>query len=394
MSQQQEPSETPSVPHLILLSAGGTGGHMFPAMALADDLRGRGYRVAMVTDDRGRKFTRNFADEDVHEIPSGTLRAGIMGRIKGVLALGAGIIKARGLLRKLKPALVVGFGGYPSFPSVYMAQMMRIPTVLHEQNAVVGKANAMLAPKADRIALSLPRVEGLAESDRVRTVVTGNPVRSDIAALFSQPYPAISDDGVLNIFIMGGSLGARVFADVIPQTMALLSPAYRKRIAITQQCREEDLADARKAYEELEMKVTLAPFIENVPEQLAKAHLVIARAGASTVAEVTAAGRPAIFVPYPYHKDEQQKINAESVADVGGAWVMLQEGFKPDVLQTRIETFLQNPQVLFKAAESSRSSGKPDAARRLGNLVTALASGWDKEAARPFDLTQGFEEKS
>lgn len=362
---------------LILLSAGGTGGHMFPADALARDLLSRGYRVALATDQRGTKYSDFAEGVSVHVLSSGGLHPGLVSKAKTVASLLIGYFQARTLIKNLKPAVVVGFGGYPSFPAMYAAQRKKIPNVIHEQNAVIGQANAMLAHKADRIALNLSRIEGLDDEDAQRVVITGNPVRPEIAMLYNKPYPVIEQDGPLRIFIMGGSQGASVFSDVLPAALPQLPPAYRARLDIVQQCRAEAIDATRAVYEQAGIKAELKPFFTDVPAQLERAHLVISRSGASTVAEVTTAGRPAIFVPYPYHADQQQKKNADAVADAGGAWVMTQNGFTAEALLARIETFLQNPQNLFRAAENARTCGKPDAARRLGNLVAELASGWD-----------------
>ncbi len=361
----------------ILLSAGGTGGHMFPAAALAHDLVSRGYRVAVATDARGRKFDDIFKGLDIHEVRSGTFGRGVAGKINGMAALGLGMVQALRLVKKLNPSVVVGFGGYPSVPAVFAAQRLGIPTVIHEQNAIIGRANAFLAPKSDKIALSLARVEGLDEPDLKRAIVTGNPVREDISRLYARPYPALHLDGDLRIAVFGGSLGARVFSDVLPAAFTGLPDAYKARLAITQQCRAEDIEHVRKTYEKAGIRARLEIFFSDMPAILADSHLVVARSGASTVAEVTVAGRPAIFVPYPHHKDQQQKINADAVADAGGAWVMTQDGFTAEALLARIETFLQNPETLFRAAEASRSCARPDAARRLGNIVTEFAAGWD-----------------
>ncbi len=362
---------------LILLSAGGTGGHMFPADALARDLISRGYRVALATDERGRKYSGFVEGVPVHVLSSGGLHPGIVSKVKTVLSLIAGYCQARTLIKNIEPAVVVGFGGYPSFPAVYAAQKKNIPTVIHEQNAVIGQANAMLAPRASKLATNLTKIEGVSNDDAVRTVVTGNPVRPDIAALYNKPYPVIEEDGPLRIFVMGGSQGANIFSDVLPAAFARLSPDYRARLDIVQQARAETIDAVRAAYEKAGIKAHVQTFFNDVPVQLERAHLVISRSGASTVAEVTTAGRPAIFVPYPHHADQQQKKNADAVADAGGGWVMTQNGFTVEALLARIETFLQNPQILFRAAEKARACGKPDAARRLGNLVTSLASGWD-----------------
>lgn len=375
MSEEEQKQEQEKVP-FILLSSGGTGGHMSPASALASDLISRGYKVALATDQRGLKYKGMFEDIQIHTVRSGTAGRGITGKIMGAVFLLVGVIQALSLLWRLKPDLVVGFGGYPSVPAVFVAQYMRIPTILHEQNAIIGKANDFLATKAERIALSLPGTKGLDKNEQFISVVTGNPVRPEIGALYTKPYPAFSQDGELRILIMGGSLGATVFSDVIPKALAGLSSDYKKRLNIIQQCRVEDIDEARLVYEEAGIKASLSSFIDDVASALSETHLVIGRSGASTVAEITAAGRPAIFVPYPHHKDQQQKMNADAVADHGGAWVMSEQGFTQEALLAQIEMFLQNPESLFRAAEKSRELAKPDAARKLGNLVTAVVSGW------------------
>ncbi len=367
-----------AAPKLILLSAGGTGGHMFPAEALAQDLLSRGYRVALASDVRGRRYEPFAGGIPVHVLKSGSLGSGLFYKIKSAGSLLMGFFQARKLLSDLKPAVVVGFGGYPSVPAVYAAQGAKIPTILHEQNAVLGRANVFLAPKATRIAVAWAHVEGLEAADEARAVVTGNPVRPDIAGLYNKPYPTIERDGVLRIFVTGGSQGAAVFSEVLPRALSKLSPHHRARLEIIQQCRAEDLPEVQRIYNEAKIKCDLRPFFKDMSLQLERCHLFIGRSGAGTVSEVTTAGRPAIFVPYPHHADQQQKRNADSVADAGGAWVMTQNGFTEEALLARLETFLQTPETLFRAAENSRSCGRPDAARKLGNLVMALASGWDK----------------
>lgn len=361
----------------VVISSGGTGGHMSPASALASDLIARGFRVELFTDARGQKFQGMFKSVPVHVLKAGTIGAGLSGKIKGVFNLLIGMLQAVIFLRRLKPDLVVGFGGYPSVPGVLAAQRMKIPTILHEQNAIIGKANAFLALRAERIALSLPQIHGLEQAEMARSVVTGNPVRPEIADLYLKPYTPLGHDGEMRILVMGGSLGATVFSDVVPHTLARLSVTDRKRLKVMQQCRASDIEAARKIYKDAGIDATLVTFFDNVAEQLQHAHLVIARSGASTVAEVSAAGRPAIFVPYPHHKDQQQKMNANAVADSGGAWVMTEDGFTQESLLARLETFMQNPEVLFHAAEKARAFGKPDAARKLGNVIVAVISGWN-----------------
>jgi UDP-N-acetylglucosamine--N-acetylmuramyl-(pentapeptide) pyrophosphoryl-undecaprenol N-acetylglucosamine transferase len=358
--------------HFVVISAGGTGGHMSPAAALSDDLKSRGYRVELVTDNRGKRFEKMFKDVPIHIVKSGTSGAGISGKVKGGIHLGLGLMQATKLIRRLKPELVIGFGGYPSFPAVYAAQKAGIPTVLHEQNAIIGKANSMLAGRADRIALSLPHSTGLDKDEKLRAVLTGNPVRPEIMALTAVDYRPLTEKSELRILIMGGSLGATVFSKIVPQALSNLSGRYKKRLNIIQQCREADIEEAQKAYNDAGIKAQLSTFIDDVAGELEKAQLVIGRSGASTVAEVSVAGRPAIYVPYPHHKDQQQKKNADSIADQGGAWVMTEDGFTQDALLTRIETFFQKPDILTNAAQSAKECGKPHAAKKLGNLVSAI----------------------
>lgn len=366
-------------PPLIVLSAGGTGGHMTPAAALARDLKSRGDNVILMTDARGMKYKNLFEDCEILQVRAGTVKPGFAAKLVGLGNLAAGTAHALWTLYKLKPDVVVGFGGYPSFPAVYAAQKLKIPTIIHEQNAIIGRANHMLAPRAERIALSLPLLHSLDDTERARSVITGNPVRADISALYSTPYPKLEAGGELRILVLGGSLGAKVFSRIVPDALVQLTPDYRARLKISHQAREDDVETVRKAYEESGIQAEVSSFFNDVPDLLGRAHLVIGRAGASMVAEVAAAGRPAIFVPYPHHKDQQQKVNADVLADAGGAWVMTEDGFTSDALLTRIETFFQNPETLFRTAENARSCGRPDAARKLGNLVTALASGWEQD---------------
>lgn len=354
----------------VLISAGGTGGHMTPAAALAKDLQTRGYHVELATDPRGMKFVNMFGDIKTHTIKSGTAHAGLIGKIKGALNLGIGILHGIALIKKIKPDLVVGFGGYPSVPSVYAAQKQDIPTVLHESNAVIGKANIFLAPEAERIALSLPFMQGLEKEDTLKCVITGNPIRSEIAILSEEPYPDSAE--TMRIFIMGGSLGASILSKVIPEALAGLSEERRAKLDIIQQAREEDIEPVKAVYTEAGIKCDIASFFDDVAHQIKNANLFIGRSGASTVAEISAAGRPAIYIPLKVHADEQQKKNARMVTDHGGAWIIDQDNFTPETLRAQIEKFFNDPEILPEAAMRAKSCGKPDAAKRLGNLVAAL----------------------
>jgi UDP-N-acetylglucosamine--N-acetylmuramyl-(pentapeptide) pyrophosphoryl-undecaprenol N-acetylglucosamine transferase len=351
----------------ILISSGGTGGHMSPASALAQDLATRGFHVELATDDRGLKFTGMFKNIPVHLIPSGTAGAGLKGKIKGGLNLLRGMKVAFALVRKLRPEVVIGFGGYPSVPAVLVAQLLGIPTIIHEQNAVLGLANKILAPRVRRLALSLAIIDNPYQA---KSEITGNPIRPELSALHDVPYVPHTD--VLRLLVMGGSLGATVFSEIVPEALLTLPPEDRKRLKIIQQARAADLDGVRAKYEAAGIDATLSTFFENVAEEIAKAHLIIGRSGASTVAEISAAGRPAIFVPYPHHKDQQQKRNAQGLADYGGAWLITEDHFTPKYLHDKLELLLKNQHILKDTADKARVYGKPDAAKRLGDLVESL----------------------
>lgn len=343
-----------------------------PAQALAHDLVARGYRIAVISDPRGMKYAKGFGDIPVYEVKAGTLGKGILGKIKGIANLVVGVFQAGKIIRRLKPAVVVGFGGYPSVPGVYAAQRKKIPTILHESNAILGWANDLLAKKAVHIALSWDGSRGLDDEELTRSVVTGNPIRTEIKAIADKPYPALVQDGALNILVMGGSLGASIFSEILPEAFKQLSAENRARLNIVQQCREEDMKAVKAAYKVMGIKATLMTFITDVATEITSCHLFIGRSGASTVTEMTAAGRPAIYVPLGVHKDNQQKINADTVSDQGGAWTFVQDGFTPEALLARLERCLADPAILTKSAEKAKACGNPDAAAKLGALVEEL----------------------
>ncbi len=356
----------------VLLSAGGTGGHVMPAVALARALRARGCRVEVATDKRGEKFIPFFEDAPAHVLAAGTMGAGLAGKIKGMAALAQGIAQAFNLLVRLKPDIVVGFGGYPSFPAMFAAQSCKIKTVVHEQNAVLGWANDILAPRATRIALSFPLARMKKPLDPARMVLTGNPVRAEVAVLGTRPYPAPAPGGTFHLFIVGGSLGAGVLSKVVPAALSSLPEAERARLDVVQQCRAEDIEAVRALYQSAGIKARLDSFFSDVPDILACAHLVIARSGASTVAENAAAGRPALYVPAGYHADNQQHANADSIAARGGAWVMAEADFTPVALAALIGGMMAAPEKLAAAALAARSCGVADAAERLADLVLSV----------------------
>jgi UDP-N-acetylglucosamine--N-acetylmuramyl-(pentapeptide) pyrophosphoryl-undecaprenol N-acetylglucosamine transferase len=344
---------------------------MFPAEALAAELLSRGFEVALATDQRGQTFSGALGAIPVHRLRAATLGRGMGAKIRGTVELGLGYIQARRLLGRWKPAVVVGFGGYPSLPTVVAASHLKIPVLLHEQNAVLGRANRMLLGRATKIATSFRAVRYVTDAMRGRVVITGNPVRPAIAAIRDEPYPALTSDGPLKLLVLGGSQGARVFSEVVPAAIALLPDHLRQRIQVTQQCRREDIDSARDLFENSGVAAELSSFFPDVAERLSDCHLLVARSGASTVAEIAAAGRPAILVPYPFAMDDHQTANAEALADVGGAWLVPQSGFTPECLAARLQALMTLPATLAKAADAARAWGRPDAARRLADAVLA-----------------------
>ena len=355
----------------VVIAAGGTGGHFFPAEALAAELLRRGERVVLMTDARSGGLNSTVFAQCERFVLRG---AGIAGRglvkaMRAGVALGLGTWQARRMLARLQPAAVVAFGGYPSVAPVLGASMLRRGArpaiVLHEQNAVLGRANRFLSRRADRLALSHAATAGVPAG--VATEVTGNPVRPAVAALAGAGYAA--PQAQLRLRVLGGSLGARVFSDVVPAAVALLPQAARARLVVTQQCRAEDLARVRAAYAACDVPAELSPFFTDVAGLLAAAHLVITRAGASTVAELAVAGRPGLLVPLPSAIDDHQTANAKALQDAGAAWVLPQPGFTAEALAARLTDFLAHPALLAEAAAATRIVATADAAARLADLV-------------------------
>ena len=356
----------------IVIAAGGTGGHFFPAEALASELIARGQPVALMTDSRsGGMQSAAFAGSERFIIRgAGIAGRGLLRSAAAVVALTAGVAQARGILRRISPALVVGFGGYPSVAPVLATRFMarRPPVLLHEQNAVLGRANRFLLRFADVMALSFAATTRAPET--TPAVITGNPVRPAIMALADLPYTPPTES--IRLLILGGSLGARVFSDVVPPALAALPDALRTRLAVTQQCRPEDLERVRAAYAKRGIAADLSPFFPDVAERLAAAHLVIARAGASTVSELAVAGRPSILVPLPGAIDDHQSANAQALTDARGASVIAQRGFTPDSLCKRLMALLSEPDMLAHAARAARSIARADATTRLADLAVTL----------------------
>ena len=357
----------------FVLAAGGTGGHMVPAHALAAELKSRGHGVALITDERGAKIPGLFEDVPAHVLPAGRLTRSPLGLLRGVRSVVAGRSQARKLYREHKPDAVVGFGGYPAFPALIAATSLRVPTVLHEQNAVLGRVNRLLAGEATAIATAYERVERLAAKHKDKVVLVGNPVRETIARLGEAPFPPFDSLAPLRILVTGGSQGATVLGKVVPEAMALLEPSLRRRLQITQQCRPEDIEPVRNRYSVLGVPAELTTYIADMPSKLGWSHLVIGRAGASTIAELTAAGRPAILVPFPGATDDHQSANAREMARAGGARMIAQPDFTPATLARQIEVLAADPEALGNAAARALSVGRPWAASDLADLVERVA---------------------
>jgi UDP-N-acetylglucosamine--N-acetylmuramyl-(pentapeptide) pyrophosphoryl-undecaprenol N-acetylglucosamine transferase len=359
----------------IILCAGGTGGHLFPAEALAGVLSAQGFGVHLITDGRGLAYGRALPEGFVHVVPSATpSRRSVWTKVSAALVLARGTLLARGLLRRLGPAVVVGFGGYPTVPPVLAASQLRLPIVLHEQNAVIGRANRFLAARATAIATGFADLGGLDGPLSAKTVHTGNPVRPAVIEAAALPYPALGrTGGKIRVLVTGGSQGARVMSDVVPAALALLQPHERDRLAIVQQARPEDVDRVRQAYRDLGLEFEVESFFEDLPQRLAASHLMIGRAGASSVSECAVIGRPAIFVPLPGSLDQDQAANAERLARVGAAKIVIQKDFDPAWLAGELRARLDDPEGLRRAAEAAKTAGHADAASRLARLVRKVA---------------------
>lgn len=358
---------------VILLAAGGTGGHLFPAEALAHELTARGWEVHLATDDRAERYAGTFPAKAIHPIRSATFGS------KNPVALARtfwriwqGVRQASAVIAQIKPKAVVGFGGYPTLPPLYAATRRGVPTLVHEQNAVMGRANKALARRVTAVAGGFLKVAG-PQADKI--VVTGNPVRPAVIEASRIDYEPSLPSEPFNLLVFGGSQGAQYFSEAVPPAIAELAPELRARLRIVQQARKEDEAEVRAAYEKLGIPAEIAPFFTDMADRMAKAHLVISRSGASTVAEVAAIGRPAMLVPYPYALDHDQAANAAALAAAGGAEVCPQAGFTPPVIASKLGDYMNQPQRCTEMADAAKSVGKPQATMLLADLTEAIASG-------------------
>jgi UDP-N-acetylglucosamine--N-acetylmuramyl-(pentapeptide) pyrophosphoryl-undecaprenol N-acetylglucosamine transferase len=356
----------------VLVAAGGTGGHLFPAEALAAALGKRGVPVHLVTDRRAERYGGAFPEQTIHVVSSATLGSrNPIALAKTAAKLGRGYVQARALLAQLKPAAVVGFGGYPTVPPLLAAAWSGVPSLIHDANAVIGRANRFLAPRVTAIATSFPDVFGGRPDLAAKATLTGNPVRPAVVDAAAIPYPAPGDP--LRLLVFGGSQGARVMADIVPAAIGLMDAGLRARLAIVQQARDEDLRRVRDAYAKLAVSAETAPFFADLPARIAASHLIVSRSGASTVAELAAIGRPSILVPLPHALDQDQFANAGVLEAAGGAIRLTQDAFTPRRLAVELTALAGVPSRLTAMAAAAKSVGRLDAADRLADLVLKVA---------------------
>lgn len=357
---------------VIVLVAGGTGGHLFPAEALAGELVKRGYDVHLATDSRARRFVRHFQDDHVHVIPSATITGkNPFSLLKTLWLLLKGVRSSRKLFRRLKPVLVGGFGGYPTLPPLYAAQSIGIKTFVHEQNAVMGRANKAMAGRVNAIAGGFLSKDG---PFAAKIVVTGNPVREAVISAAYQSYQPSKGNDPFHLVVFGGSQGASYFSEVVPSAIALLDEDTRKRLHVVQQVRGERAA-LENTYKEMGITAEVAEFFDDMPDRIANSNYIIARSGASTVSEIAAIGRPALLVPYPYALDHDQAENAAKLASSGGVKVIQQSELSAEKLAKVLEVACKNAQLMAIQAAASRSVGHIDATKKLADLAEALIAG-------------------
>lgn len=355
-----------------VLAAGGTGGHMVPAAALAAELAERGHHVALVSDDRGVRFPGLFEGVETHVLPAGRLGGGPLGYIRAAGKIMAGRSMALRLYKEIQPSAVIGFGGYPALPSLLAAFRAGVPTIIHEQNAVLGRVNRFVAGRVDAIATSYDQVDRMKPGWEAKTHLVGNPVREAVLNLRNRPYPLLEEDGIFRVLVTGGSQGATVLSQVVPDGLALLPVHFRRRLQVTHQARVEDIDTVRAKYQAHGIPADVSTYITDMADTLAWSHIVIARAGASTIAELTAAGRPAILVPLPSATDDHQTANAREITAAGGARTISQKAFTAAELAKQIQKLGLDTVGLENAAARARSVGRPNATRDLADLVESI----------------------
>jgi UDP-N-acetylglucosamine--N-acetylmuramyl-(pentapeptide) pyrophosphoryl-undecaprenol N-acetylglucosamine transferase len=387
-----------------VLAAGGTGGHMIPAYSLGKELMRRGHRVALLTDERGAKIPGAFDEAQIHILPTGRLSGNPIARLKGLKSIWTARKMAKQLFTTFEPTAVVGFGGYPALPTLLAAHSMKVPTLVHEQNSVFGRVNRLMARRVSAIATAYKKIEGLDPKYKDKTHLVGNPVRDEILELRTKDYPPFLTDGLFRVLVTGGSQGARILSEVVPDGLAMLPAYLRHRLQVTQQCREEDIDYVRARYAEHNIPAELATYIDDLPDRLGWSHLFIGRSGASTIAELTVVGRPAILIPLPFATDDHQTINAREMVKAGGARTIKQpkitvtqqtdlEGKESrdhakalsemaKQLAKQVRQIAKDPAALNNAALAAHKCGYPNATSDLADLVESIGPGGISDAIR------------
>jgi UDP-N-acetylglucosamine--N-acetylmuramyl-(pentapeptide) pyrophosphoryl-undecaprenol N-acetylglucosamine transferase len=360
--------------NIVVLSAGGTGGHLFPAQALAGELKRRGRDIVVMTDARFANYATAFPGARIETVSSSPFNA-----VVAPFKIAAGMVQAFAKLLRLKPAAVIGFGGYPSVPVMLAATLARIPTAIIEQNAVVGRANRLVMNKVKLVAAAFP-IARFAPRDSGKIVLTGNPLRQEVTALWGAPYQPPQPNGPLRLLVFGGSQGARAFSEIVPAAITRLPQSLKTRLQLAQQCRPEDIEAVRAIYANAEIRAELQPFFTDLPRRIAEAHLVIGRAGAGTVAELMAIGRPAILVPLPHALDDNQTPNAEILVRGGAGWLAPQRALNPDSLAQMLAAIFSDPDGLAARAAAAHALATPDAAQKLADMVDRLTAGQGRAA--------------
>lgn len=355
-----------------VLAAGGTGGHLIPAFALATELERRGHHVALITDERGAQIPGKPDFLPAHVLPAGRFGKNPLHWPRGIGAVLEGRRMALRLFESFAPSAVIGFGGYPALPALLASTSARIPSLIHEQNAVLGRVNRLLAGRVNAIATAYPDVARLKPKHRDKVHLVGNPVRAEVLALREEEFPAFTDDSLLKVLVTGGSQGAGVLSEVVPDGLAMLPPALRQRLQVTQQCRPEDIDRVRERYRSHDIPAELGTYFEDMAARLSDAHLFIGRAGASTIAELTAVGRPAILVPLPIATDDHQAANTRELTKAGGARMIRQTNFTGKELAKQIQVLAQRPETLATAAHAAWNCGRPRAVEDLADLLESF----------------------
>lgn len=358
-----------------MLAAGGTGGHLFPAFALSEALHRRGIVVDLVSDERADKYGVGFPARSVRTVPAATASGkNPLAAAAAAITLSRGVAAAHKIIGEIGPSVVIGFGGYPTFPPLLAAKLKGIPTIIHEQNAVLGRANRMLAGRVDRIAASFASTRYLDGPLLAKVRHTGNPVRGVVLDAARYDYVPPDPRGPIGLLVFGGSQGARFFSNTVPPALAMLPPEIRQRLQVVQQARPEDVPAVESAYRYSGIAAQVAPFFKDLPIRMAWSHLVIGRAGASTIAELTVIGRPSILVPLPHAIDNDQLENARRLAESGGAWCIEEKDLDADRMARAIAGILSRSDSLAQTAAAARAQGRPDAVERLADLAVELTA--------------------